>query len=490
MLFVSRRAACCLTLAACLAPGSDTAARPQARAWLAHRIKQLAGDKRVSGARVSVLVVPVRGGRPLVAIDADRKVSIASNVKLFTSAAALALLGPQFRFKTAIYVPQRRGSAVEGDIYLKGFGDPTLTARDLWRLAAELRDAGIREVRGGLTLDTSYFDGEPPPLFNTRDNDAYYRPAMSALSLNGNVVAVRVRAGPKAGLPARVAISPPSSYLRLVNKVTTVSRRRRSYLRIRVKSGEDRCVVRVSGRVRRGYRGGWYRKRLAHPDRLAGYTLIDLLKRMGVKVHRRRIQRASVPPKARALAVHKSRPLGELVREMNKVSSNLMAEHLLKTIGAKQRSLPGSSKKGLAAVSEFLAKQVGLRPGSYTMKNGSGLYEASLFSARQVVRLLRHAYLDFRYGPDFVASLSVAGVDGTLSHRFLGSGAERYVRAKTGTLARVVSLSGYVGAKSGRRPHAFSVLVTDFSPDDRVAIAGARAVADEMARAVVSYLER
>jgi D-alanyl-D-alanine carboxypeptidase/D-alanyl-D-alanine-endopeptidase (penicillin-binding protein 4) len=434
-----------------------------------------------------LVVSPRRGAKPLFAAEAKRTVSVASNVKLLTSAAVLASLGADYRFKTVIHaLGTRKGGVVEGDLCLKAYGDPSLTDADLWRMVGNLHAGGLRRVSGGLGLDLSYFDNKTlAPLYGTRKSDAYYRPAVGVFSINENVVRVRVLAGENAGDPARVSVVPSSRYLRLRNDVRTVVRRRRSWLRLSSRGRGLQTVVRVRGRVRLGYRGRSWRKRIEHPNRFAAATLLDLLSRRGIKLGRTKLGRCKAPKRGRPLLVHTSRPLGELVRRMNKVSSNFMAEQLLKVLGAEGRNGPGTWRKGLAAVGDYLAK-LGVARGSYTLKNGSGLYEASAVSPAQIVTVLRAAYHDFRYGPDYLASLSISGIDGTLAHRFVGSGAERYVRAKTGTLAKVVALSGVAGARKRRRL-LFSFIVTEL-PKGR--IRKARAVVDEMARALVTYLER
>src|SRR5262249_43093591 len=146
-------------------------------------------------------------------------------------------------------------------------------------------------------------------------------------------------------------------------------------------------------------------------------------------------------------------------RETNKSSNNFMAEQLLKTLGAEKIGRPGTWPKGVQAVGTFL-ESVGIGPGKYRMGNGSGLYDADRFSASQVVDLLRFIYRDFRVAADFVGSLAVAGTDGTIGHRMENSVAERYVRAKTGTLHGVSCLSGYAGAP-GHVPLAFSILMNE-----------------------------
>lgn len=476
-------------IALCCFGASVVGAAPtKSKAWLQQRLDALRSDVRLGGAKIGILVTPASPrAKALYAHEADRLSPLASNVKLLTSAAVLSQLGPDFRFKTAVYAPKRKGASVEGDLFLKGFGDPSLTAARLWRLADDLYEQGVREVRGALRIDEGYLDAQKlPPRYETRRTDAYYRPAVGALSINENVVRVRVRAAELEGDPALVTVWPRSRYLVVDNQVLTVRKGRRSYLGISTKAKGAKTVVVVRGRLRRGYRSATWYKRIADPGLFAGSTFLDLLARRGIKVRDTRVRRGKVPARLRALVVHRSRPLGEILRYMNKVSSNFMAEQLLKVLGAEAKGTPGTSAKGLSAVGQYLAK-AGVAPGSYVLKNGSGLYDASSVSPRQIVRVLRAAYYDFKIGPDYMASLAISGVDGTLAHRFIGSGAERYIRAKTGTLAKVVAMSGYAGAQGRPRPLLFSILVSELPKGH---IRQARQVVDEMAATLVTYLER
>jgi D-alanyl-D-alanine carboxypeptidase/D-alanyl-D-alanine-endopeptidase (penicillin-binding protein 4) len=218
----------------------------------------------------------------------------------------------------------------------------------------------------------------------------------------------------------------------------------------------------------------------------------------------KRVARGVVPPAARLVAAHDSRPLGDVVREMNKFSNNFYAESLLKTLGAEARQPPPPATvppipklpvagpsgphatwdDGLAVVRDFLVKDVGLAAGSFKVENGSGLYGASGVSPLALAQVVAHAERDFRYGPDLIASLAVAGVDGTLRRRFANSPGAGRVRAKTGTLANVSTLAGLV-AVDGLHPIAFAILINDIPDGGRTK---ARALEDELLGVALAYL--
>jgi serine-type D-Ala-D-Ala carboxypeptidase/endopeptidase (penicillin-binding protein 4) len=217
-------------------------------------------------------------------------------------------------------------------------------------------------------------------------------------------------------------------------------------------------------------------------------------------VRPRPVGRATTPAAAVLLAAHDSPPLAVLVRGMGKYSNNFVAEMVLKSVGAESRPrpppAPGAAPAppppatwadGQTAVRRWLVDQVGLPAGSFRYDNGSGLFDATSFSPRQIAAVLRAVYRDFRIGPDFVASLATAGADGTLRSRLVGGAADHRVRAKTGTLDRVVALSGYAAA-SGTRPLAFSIVINDLAVKrGGTAKADARALVDEVAALLAAY---
>jgi D-alanyl-D-alanine carboxypeptidase/D-alanyl-D-alanine-endopeptidase (penicillin-binding protein 4) len=185
----------------------------------------------------------------------------------------------------------------------------------------------------------------------------------------------------------------------------------------------------------------------------------------------------------RVLSTHESPPLGVVVHDLNKRSSNFAAEQVIRTLGAEVVGRPGSWDKGIEAVSRYLTNNAGLRRGGYQMTNGSGLYDSNRFSAEQIVAVLRAAQRDFRISAEFLASLAVAGTDGTIAHRMASTLAERYVRAKTGTLAGTSCLSGFAGSP-GDIPLVFSFLMNDLGNPGE-----ARRTQDRAAELLVAYLE-
>jgi serine-type D-Ala-D-Ala carboxypeptidase/endopeptidase (penicillin-binding protein 4) len=458
---------------------------------LAERLDRLASRRAgdLPDARIGVAVMDLVTGKILYERASGETFNSASNTKIVTAAAALALLGPDFRYRTSAYaLDVGADGTVAGDLYLRGRGDPSFGSADMFELAREVASAGIRKVRGGITVDTSYFDGEDlPPHFDEQpDEQASFRAPVGATSLNFNMVAIRVRPASRGSGPAEIRIDFPSDYVRVTGVVDTVSRGR-TRLRIGSTARRGELEVTVSGQIRRDAGERAYRLRVPDPAAYVGAAFRRALAVHGVSVARAKVAIAEVPPEARALSHRNSPPLAVLVRGLGKYSNNCVAEMLLKTIGAATREPAGPAtwEDGLTAVRAYLHEQAGLEPGTFRYGNGSGLFDSNEFTPLQLVRILAAAHRDSRYSSDLVSSLAISAADGTLRSRMAEGPAERVVRAKTGTLATASALSGYI-ALDGRFPLAFSVLVNDFP---RGSAGSARRLQDEVCEALAGYLQ-
>jgi D-alanyl-D-alanine carboxypeptidase/D-alanyl-D-alanine-endopeptidase (penicillin-binding protein 4) len=442
-------------------------------------IRAIVQGSALAGARVGVLAVSLDDGRTVFAKDPDTLLNPASNVKLFTSAAALARLGPDHRFATEFLVDgSPRGGGPARVLFVRGRGDPTLVTERLWAIAGDLAHLGIARV-GDVVLDDGWFDGERlGPGFDQEDGDRSYLAPTGALSLNFNSVAIHVAPGARRGDHGRVGVEPASSFFQVENRVVTGGTRgtRRLVVSSQPWNGRQRIVV--SGRIPLGGRPQVVWRRIDDPPAYFGHTLRRLLELRGVAVSGR-IRTGVVPPDARLVHVAESDTLGEVIRTLNKSSNNFVAEQILKSLGAETRGTPGSWAKGIEAVEEFLA-EVGIPRGSYVMRNGSGLNDANRFSARQTVALLRAMRGLRTVWPEFLTSLPVAGRDGTIRWRMEGTEAVGRVRAKTGTLGNVASLSGYAETAAGETI-AFAVLVNDYAGRASRVVRAVDAVASALA---------
>jgi len=425
---------------------------------LTARIDAILAASNLGDATIGVHVLDLASGATLYGRNAELGQNPASNVKLVTTAAALALLGPEHRYVTRVYAANKalHGHTIEGDIYLRGGGDPSLITADLYQLASELRALGVTRITGGLVLDTSHFDrDELPPGFDQKQELVAYRAPGGALSVNFGTYVVLTRPGGKEGEPAHAAIDPPVPSIKLDNKATTEPGGR-TRLRVAVEPDPKHHGLKVvlEGSIGVDAEPAEYRYPVASPADYSAEVFELVLRQRGIKLGKSTITVGATPEDAQRLAIVRSQPLSVLVRSINKLSNNYMAEHILKTLAPE---LPQSYAGGLARVQAWL-KEIEV-PGELRLGNGSGLYDTNRISPIQLTHLLARVHRDFRIAGDFLASLPIAGADGTLRSRMQDT--ERFVRAKTGTLDRVSALSGYAGAV-GKPPIAFSILISGF----------------------------
>jgi serine-type D-Ala-D-Ala carboxypeptidase/endopeptidase (penicillin-binding protein 4) len=477
--------------AASAASAASAADLDQRAAFLARRVSEIVAARgaQLGGARIGIAIMDLASGQVIVEHDADGLYNAASNTKVVTAAAALSMLGPDFRYYTALYGERPSADGVvKGDLTIRGRGDPSLTTGDLYHLARELKKNGVKKITGGVVVDAGYFDDRDlPPHFDEKPEEASYRAPIGATSLNYNAVTVSLRPSPSGRGPCEVQIEPPNDYVLVDSAVQTVSSGR-TRIRLETTTTADNLRVTVRGQIRLDDGVKSYRRRIPDPVRYLGSALRTALVQSGIQVGKKTVGRGEVPTQATALAWRVSEPLAVLVRGLGKYSNNYMAEMLLKTIGAEQRedrTVPATWDDGLEAVRRWLADRIGWKADGYYYGNGSGLYASNRFSPRQLTGLLAGAYRDFRYGPDLVTSMSIAGVDGTIRRRMARGPAAGLVRAKTGTLDGVSALAGYI-AIDGRAPLAFAILVNGFT--DRAA-GQARLLQDEVCEAMIPFLD-
>lgn len=403
----------------------------------------------------------LRDGFVLAEAGADALINPASNAKLVTAAVALDTLRAEYRFKTEYYIHgSLSDGTLAGNLVVKGYGDPTVVSERLMRVANELHLLGIEKITGAVVLDGSWFDGaEEARGWELEDApDRAYAAPVSALAVNYNSTAVYVRPG-RTDQPAVVRVDPPCEHVVLKGGLSTQNLGRGVRLvsqQHKTPEGKSQTLLTVAGTV--GVREAPFRiyRRVYAPVLHFGSVLVSFLQQRGVKV-RHNLVEGVVPAGARLVLVDRSPPLTEVVSALNHYSNNMIAETLIKAVGAEMMGAPGTFDNGLVVARRFLEEKVGLEPGAYTFDNGSGLNDVNRFTARQLVQLLQHMHRDAQGGVEFTTSLAVAGTQGTIGFRMRQTPAERQLRAKTGTLRGVSALSGYVAQPDGD-PVAFAIL--------------------------------
>jgi serine-type D-Ala-D-Ala carboxypeptidase/endopeptidase (penicillin-binding protein 4) len=437
------------------------AAAPSDREVLRKAVEQLLSQPPLSGAHVGLEVESLDDGQVILSRNADDLLNPASNTKLVTSASALLRLGPEYRFTTDYLAdaPVSRGRIAT--LYVKGRGDPAVTTERLDGLVSDLWHRGIRSV-GDIVLDDTFFDREQfGPGWEQESSDKSWAAGVGALSLNHNSVGIYISAGERVGGRARVEVEPDArDYFVIDGRVITVRPNGRRKLRPHTIAEGDHTRILVEGRIPLQAQSAILYRRVGDPAFYYGYTLRMLLRQKGIRVTGK-VKRGVAPQNAVLIQGYDSPELAAIIRDMNKVSSNFIAEMLVKTLGAELKGTPGSWPKGLEVAEELLA-ELGIPRGTYVLKNGSGLNDTNRFTARQLATLLQAVWKRFPVASEFVSSLGIAARDGTMRLRMEGTDAAGRLRAKTGTLERVTALSGYVQSLGGER-FVFSVMVNDWN---------------------------
>jgi serine-type D-Ala-D-Ala carboxypeptidase/endopeptidase (penicillin-binding protein 4) len=436
---------------------AETTAEARPDPGLQAAVDELAVWVKAQGGQLGAALLDVGSGRLLARSGHELPLNPASNAKIPTAAAALDRLGPTYRYTTGLY-GRLQGGRVE-ELVLRGHGDPSFGLDDLWAMARALVNLGLKQV-DGIRVDQSRFDDEfVPPAFEQQPNEwAAFRAPVSAVALERNTVTLNVVAQ-SAGEPARVWFDPPG-FVDVRGGVRTAARGKGQNVLLTLRPKGDRLEAVVGGHVASGLPRLRFVRRADDPRLMAGYVLRYVLGELGVKVTGG-VRDGGSAQKSR-LVFQRSEPISALVSRLGKQSDNFYAETILKTLGAESGGEPATSASGAAAVEAWMRETDAWTPGT-RVTNGSGLFDANRISADSLTRVLRAGYRDPSIRPEFVAQLAVGGLDGTLRSRFKRHGKTRVVRAKTGTLARVVALSGYVLAPADRQPVAFSLLVTGMS---------------------------
>lgn len=443
---------------------------------LAEHCERILSNPGLKGGFQGVSIVSLRDGRTLYARNEDALLLPASSQKLFTAAAALDALGPDWRYVTRVL---RAGTVdpdgtLQGDLYLQGSGDPLLETADLDALAQAVKRAGIRRVRGWVFGDGGRFDRQRYGAgWEWDDMPFYYAAPVSGLNINKNLVRVEVKPGMRVGDPVQVVVEPETMRVLVSVRARTGERGTSSTLAIGRETG--RSVITVEGTLAIDSQPGAQTSQAVTVEEPALYAADLFLRRLAVAgvVVEGLSGEGETPIGGAEIARHESHPLSVLLARLNKPSDNLVAECLLKSLAA-ERIGQGSWSVGRRLVTEWLIG-IGLPSYGFRIADGSGLSRHNYLSARSMTRLLtvmsRHPH-----GRAFTDSLPIAGVDGTLRNRMKETPAVGNCRAKTGTMSSVSSLCGYVVTKQGETL-AFAILMNNHPSNEQARIVQDRIVA-------------
>jgi D-alanyl-D-alanine carboxypeptidase/D-alanyl-D-alanine-endopeptidase (penicillin-binding protein 4) len=443
-------------------------ASKKASAKFSARATALLGAVPASKGEWGLLILDAESGEMLYEQNADRYFVPASNMKLFTTALALAKLGPEYRFHTTL---ETRGTISEegmltGDVALVGRGDPNLSNRKfpyelkeefdgppekaLAQLADALAAKGVKEISGDVVGDDSYFPRERYPNGWEIDDMVWeFGAAISSIVVDDNTVTLTLTPGEHAGNPVQAAVTPATPDFTVENDVLTSTADVKSDLTLTREPGANLVVVKGTLPAR-----STPRKLLLaveEPAQHAAAILKRMLEERGIKVGgAARAQHSSSTGRGEptVLAEHVSVPLGDSVKLVNKISQNLHTEVLLRT-AARQNGIWNTPDDLMKIPADFYAA-AGIAPGDVIQTDGSGLSRHDLITPRAVAALLGFAQKQLWFAV-YYGSLPVAGVDGTLEDRMKNTAAAGRIHAKTGSVEHVRTLSGFAETSSGRR---------------------------------------
>jgi len=419
-------------------------------AWssLPQSISAMLAANKIDPARVSILIRETRSGRLIASHLPDRARTPASVMKLLTTYSALLDLGTGFRWPTKLYYTGRfsRG-VIHGDLIVEAFGDPTLSTRDLKRIARRLRQLGVRRITGDMIIDRSFF-GVPDRVSSGFDRNRYseYNAMPDAVMLDDHMTRIVLKAKAGKWLAYKGIRDDNYTLINHLQASNDACRGAHSWPRVQIIGSKTPPEVILSGTLSIHCPRRVISKVLTHPHESFYHAFSAALTQAGIVFGgRMRLQR--VPRGSRALMIHHSRPLLQIVAKTNKKSNNLYARHIFLLLGAQREGAPATEAKGAKAVRSILSAR-GLWDQKIRINNGCGLSRHSQVTADVLVRLLDDAYRQF--GKRWMQALAIAGKDGTIRRRFRHSIAKGRAWMKTGTLNNAKNIAGYVRGKSGR----------------------------------------
>lgn len=402
----------------------------------------------VPEAHVGLQVASLDDGRVLVSRNAAKPFNPASAIKLLPSLAALELLSPSHQWLTEVYAASGVvDGELNGNLYIRGGGDPYLTIESTWAMLKAVRALGIRRIAGDIVIDEGVW--ELPPFdrgsFDDKPHRIYNGPA-NALMMNFWAVRFTINALEDA---VHIDAFPGSDRLEIVNRVEhsdgpcTGGHRRVGH---RVRERPDSVIVTFDGTLSSRCPPVIITRAVIPADRYAAYVLPGLWREAGGELAGG-VRRGAVPQGARRLYAHPSRTLGEVIRATNKFSNNMMARHLLITLGAAFKERGASVADGVTALEDWLLAE-GIDMPGLNVVNGAGLSRDTRVSAQGMANLLRAGH-ESRYAPEFKAAFPIAGQDWAMEHRRFADRDRAMVRLKTGLIDHVRAMAAYITTPAG-----------------------------------------
>ncbi len=411
--------------------------------------------RKVPDNSLSIYVENLDTGEPVLSWNEDVPRNPASVIKLLTTLVALDVLGPAYTWKTEAYLlGETDGPVLDGDLLLKGYGDPFLVTARVWQMLREIRQKGISRITGDLLIDDSYFDVpyHDPAKFD-REPLRAYNVAPNALLMNFKVVRYHFEPDLESATVS-IRVDPPLENLRIENRLKVVQGRCRGYQRgITITPNETVDHMVMSGQFPSGCTSyEMHRAVLSHNE--FAYGLFKSIWQESGGEFSGGLRNVVKPDDIEPFLVFESLPLADIISKVNKHSNNVMARQLLFTLGAERFVVPGTEEGGRQVIEDWLkSRQLG--SAKLKLDNGAGLSRDSRISARNLGEILRYAWQS-PFMPEYLSSLSLSGLDGTLMRRFRDDPLTGKAHIKTGRLDHVTAIAGYLQSRSGGR---YSIVV-------------------------------
>jgi D-alanyl-D-alanine carboxypeptidase/D-alanyl-D-alanine-endopeptidase (penicillin-binding protein 4) len=409
-----------------------------------------------SNIKQSISLVRVSDGKVLYDYQGSTQLVPASVSKLISSAAVLSHLGPNYRFTTRFYYSgSLKSGTISGDLIVVGDGDPLLLSEDLWQIAHELKNRGLHHIRGNIIIDNSLFGSNPADRWSehtARSTTHSYDAPITAFGVNFNTLTLAVRPGSKLHAPAEVLLDPlPQPLINIDSSLSTTQAGSKEQIQVeRIPLSNGGSTLRISGTIPLDAAPKKIYRSVHNPLQTAGEYLRAFLADQEISVTGA-TKAGALPKSSTLLYSHQGRELSQIVRSLLFFSNNYIADVLVSRLGASLNDFSAGStwQRGLRQIDNFLQREMHWNS-EYTFISGSGLSNENRLSAEKLSQFLRSLTSQWRYFPEFLASLPIAGQSGTLVHRFNRGAAaalQGAIRAKTGTHVdpmAVSALAGYV----------------------------------------------
>ena len=411
-------------------------------------LEAIIGKSGIPRADISIYIKEAgHSNRVIASLNAAKTRTPASVVKVFTLYASVLKLGFDYRFPTQFYMAgSLKNGILHGDLLVKGFGDPSLSEKDIPNIVRRIKAKGIGKITGNIVIDRTYFN------VGTQNNSGFDKHTYSPYNAMPDAMMFNERVSTICVVPNKNDVHKKVSdgsyivtnHLQRVNKPC---RGRYSWPAVKIDESKALPEVVLKGKISKRCGNRNICKVITKPYKSFYYALKDALSNEGIVVAGT-MKLRKIPPHARILFTHYSKSLEKIVSKTAKKSNNLYARHLLLFLGAKLYGAPATLSKGRKAVKQILRSDGVMGSGNFRIDNGCGLSRSAKLNAKLLAKLYDHAY--DRYGTRWMKTLSIAGVDGTIKRRFRGTVARNRAWMKTGTLKHVKNIGGYVKSRAGK----------------------------------------